>query len=364
MNTTRLVSGKIFFDDFDSTELNLAWTLVPNDDTRYSLAERPGYLKLFHSDPDVMLLLDEPEKYVLDMKNDYLPLSSLVQSGIVIFREIDNSLEILEYYDEEQDVSFVYEYMRVIKSGNVYTMYGRNTLAANWELVASMEFESAGKIGLICKGPAVAGSSQFQVDFVKIYKSNEVQLLNVPENYRVDLCRETTNEVIFSRKVNDPYNGVTLLLDDIPDARIYFKIFDESFEEVHTSSVFDMCGGDIYYYGSTLLVFVDGQSMQLDEEFFLGYFEGNKIDFEVELQNPHEVAFNDVVVSAIAYEGDIVAYTLVKFSLDPNALSEEYTESVVVPEIAGLGTTTLYGRVFREEGLEPSDVEPFRFNLE
>lgn len=363
MNTIRLVKGEIFFDDFNSAELDPRWTLLPNLPERISLVERPGYLKIFHGVPDIMVLMDESDNYILDVKNDYIPLTSLVQSGIIVFRELDQSLEVLEYYDAERSEYYVYEYIRLIKSGNLYTVYGRNTQQDSWELVASLEFQSAGKVGLICKGPSVAGSSHYNVDFVKMYKSNELQLLNVPVGYRVDICREYTNEVIFSRRVTSPYNGASLVLDEIPNVRAYFKIFDESYNEVHTSAIFDMCGGDVYYYGSTLNVYVNEQSMRLDTEYFLGYYQSNKIDFTIRLQNPHEVPFNNVTIEAIPYEDDQIGYSLVKFSSVENDLSENYTATLTISQIEGSGSTTIYGRVFRSSEVEPSDVDPFKFNL-
>ena len=163
MQILRLVQGKILFDEFDSLELGSNWQVIPDDSSRYSLAERPGFLKAFHGDTNLLLLTDEPDEYVIDIRNEYVPLNGQISAGLSVYKSIDNQLEVLEYYDENQDSSFVYQYLRLERSGSVYTAYGRNTETDAWILVGSGEFHSSGKVGITVKGPSVAGSSEYSV---------------------------------------------------------------------------------------------------------------------------------------------------------------------------------------------------------
>lgn len=359
MNTIRLVKGELFFDEFNNENLDERWTMIPFLPSRFSLTTNPGFLQVTHGSEDVMFLIDEPDTYVLDMKNEYVPQNELVQAGLIVFKELGNSLEVLEYYDETKSELSIYEYLRITKSGNVYTIYGRQTNLDAWELVASLEFLSAGKIGLICKGPLTAGTTPFNVDYVRMYKSNEVQIINVPVGFRVDLCL-ANNSVVYSRRVLNPLNGAILTLDDIPNVSAHFKIYNELNELIHQSQNFEMCGGDIYYYGSTLRVFVNGEDMKYDEEYFLGYYQSSKIDFNVTLQNIFEVDFNNVLIEAIPYMNDNVGYSLVKFC---ETIDGTYETALTISQVPALGSKTIYGRITRDINIEPSDVTPFKFNL-
>lgn len=360
MNTIRLSKGQILFDEFEETTINEAWTLMPNDLLRVSLTERTGYIRLYHGPQDIMLLTDEPDNYVLDLRNEYVPISSQVQSGVVVFGEAGKNLEVLEWYDETKEEYIVYQFIRIIRQGSIYTVYGRNTEVDRWELIASIPYEGSGKIGLIVKGPSDPVSLPFTVDYVRIYKSQQIQILNVPVGYRVDLCREGTGAVISSKRVLDPNNGAVLISNDIPTFRAYFRLYDEDGIGVHTSQVFDMCGGDIYYYGSTLQVLVNGEDMYQDEDYFLGYFQNSRINFVIELINPYFEAFSGVHLSAVQYMDDI-GYEMVSFSLSEEGPFESEIEIGFIP---GNTTMIVYGRVTRNLEVDPSDVKPYKFNLQ
>lgn len=361
MTTIRLVRGEIFFDDFDTTTLNERWdVVVPNDFLRYSLTEQPGFIKLFHRDPNFMILTDEPESYVLDMRNEYVVQNGINMAGIIVLREYDNSLEILEYYDLEKDQSFVYQFIRIVKQGDIYTFYGKNIESSEWEMVASVNYQSAGKVGLIVKGPAVAGSPDFQVDYVKIYKGHSIQLVNVPLNYRVSLFRE--NHTAISHRISiDPYNGVRFQVEDIPYIKAYFQVYNEIGELIHTSGLFDMCGGDVYYYGATLDVKVNGLAMSPDSDHFLGYYQNAKIDFTIEIINSHDVAYDEVSIFPMPYEDDVLSHTWVRFDINQEGtFTETFLNLGVVPANSSV---IVYGRVIRDTSVDPSDITPFRFNL-
>jgi len=356
----RLAKGEIFFDEFNSLSLDPKWIAIPNNPSRYSLSENPGFLTVHHGSEDITFLLDEVEEYVIDMKNDYVPLSSAVQIGLVVYNGPPNNLEFLEYYEITKPPESVYQYLRLIKQNKIYTMYGKNNDITDWELVASVEFTSAGFVGIVCKGPNVPGQPPLKVDFIRMYKNFEVLVLNVAVDYTVELREETTNNLIDSRKVTNPYNGASLFVRDIPNIRAYFKVFDETDTLVFTSPVFDVCGGDIYYCGTAVNVFVDGNNLGFDGEHFLGYFVSNKIDFEIRIENPNDVSLTDVTISAVQHELDTIGFTLVEFSLISGGI---YTDTLNIGTLLPTSDLTLYGRITSDPGLIPSETDPYKFNL-
>lgn len=357
MNTVRLVKGEIFFDDFTDSTLNEKWTVMPNDALRYSLTERPGFINMYHGLPDLMMLIDEPNAYVFDIKNDYVPDSDAHQAGIIAFRGIDDSLEVLEYFDTTKDASFVYQYIRVIKDSQIYTVYGRNSEWVPWELIGSLEFQSAGKVGLIVKGPWDTATPTFSVDYVRVYKNQEIQIINVPLGYKVELYK-TSGELISAKRVTDPYKGVKFTFEEIPPVYAYFRIYDEGNVLLHTTNNFDMCGGDTYFYGASLEVYANTNELHQDKEFFLGYYKHSIIDFDVEVKNPFDVEFPNVVITAMQYGTDI-SYSFVKFSLD----GITYETALSLGNIPPNSNVLLKGQIIRNLDYEPSDITPAKFNI-
>jgi hypothetical protein len=355
----RISKGEIFFDEFNSGVLDNKWTLIPNDSLRYSVDELPNYLKMFHGTPDFMLLLDEPDtKYVMDIKNNYIPLSGAVQAGIIVFRELNNSLEILEYYDVSKDESFVYEYMRLSRNGQIYTVYAKNVITDPWEMLASVQYEGAGKIGLIVKGPNVSGASEFEVDYVRIYKSQDFQIVNLPLNYKVEVYRQD-GSIVDARRVTDEYNGVSFSFDDIPPVNYRIKIFNSNDILIHEAGSVEVCGGDVYLYGPSLQINIDGENLYQDKDFMLGYFKTGIVDFELTVTNPYPVLFTNVGISAMQY-GTNQGYKYVKF-LDE--VDGEYKDLVVLGDMNENDSKVVTARIFRSGEMLDLEYNPYKFNI-
>lgn len=359
MQILRLVQGKILFDEFDSIELGSNWQVIPDDSARYSLAERPGFLKAFHGETNLLILTNEPDEYVIDIKNEYVPLNGQISAGLTVYKSIDTQLEVLEYLDTTKDASYVYQYLRLERSGNVYTAYGRNNDTSNWELIGSGEFLSSGKVGLTIKGPSIAGSSEYNLDYFRMYKNHYVQLLNVPVGYTVELVNQS-NAKLYASKVTDPYSGVKLKFNEVPPVTACFKIYDDLGILVQTSDYFEVVGGDVFYYGAAPLVSVNGVDMYTDQEYFLGYFNGNLIKFQVDLYNPYLSEFSNVTLGAVEYNGD-PGYQCVSFCLTETG---DYTPEITIPKIPSSEHVVVYAKVTRDVNkLIKNNADPFMFNL-
>lgn len=358
MQILRLVQGKILFDEFDSLELGSNWQVIPDDSSRYSLSERPGFLKAFHGDTNLLILTNEPDEYVIDIRNEYIPLNTQISAGLTVYKSMDTQLEVLEYLDSTKDESFVYQYLRLERSGQVYTAYGKNTDSDPWELVGAGEFLSSGKVGLTIKGPSVAGSSEFNLDYFRMYKNHFIQLLNVPVGYTVELLNENGVKLYVS-KVTDPSSGVKLKFNEIPPINASFKVYDNFGNEMYSSELFEVVGGDVFYYGAAPIVTMDGEDMYLDEEHFLGYFHSTLIKFQVNLFNPFLSDFTDIMMEAVQYDTDS-SYQCVKFSLTETG---DYSSNLTLTIPHG-ESVTVYGQITRDVNVLIKDnADPFKFNL-
>jgi len=355
MNIVKIVSGKIFFDEFDNTELNPKWEMIPYLPQRISTSELSGFLKMYHGNPDVYLLVDEPDnEFVLDIRNNYRPQIHDIYAGIVVFKEPNYNLELLEYYDVSKAETYVYEYMRLVKTKDVYIAYGKNTLSEPWEVLGSGYFYSGKKIGLVVKGYQEPSPS-FDVYYFRLYRSNRIQIINIPINYKVQLLNES-NTILDTKKVLDPYVGVIFTQDDIPPYRRYFKVFNENNELVHTSILFDIVGGDTFYYGAVLNCYINDEKLWEAGEYFLGTFKDSEIPFTVKLENPYENDIRNISIQAVPYDTN-PGYDWVKFS---NTVDGTYTDILPIEVVSANNSITLYGKVIRDTSVT-SSIEPYKF---
>lgn len=355
---TRISSGKIFVDEFESSQLNDKWTVLPNDPLRYNLTEVPGHLVIYHGDTDIMFLVDEPENYVLDVKNDYIPSNSVNQAGVIIYKSAEDNIEVLEYFDVEQNEKYVYKYIRVVKYNNVYTIYGKNSEQEPWEVFGSIEFEGAGKVGLIVKGPLEGSSSQFLVDYFRLYRSNEIHVVNVPQGYKI-VIKNAQEQVIGAKTVQSPYNGVSIKVDALFPVLGYIEVYNENNELVTRSTQFDLCGGDVFYYGAVLQVLVDGHDLFLDGEYFMGYYINNEINFQIEIRNPFDNNFDNVTISAQQY-GNNRGWEFVNFSMTQDG---PFVPVLNIGTVPAHSSVFLYGKIIRDPDVLGLEIDPFRFYL-
>jgi hypothetical protein len=359
MNIIRLTSGKIFFDEFDESVLKTEWKLIPDDNSRYSLVERPGFINIYHGIPNFMMLCDEPSSYILDVKNEYLPNNDLIQAGVIVYSSEEEKLEVLEYFDVAKSSAFVYNYIRVEKSDYIYTIYGKNLIDTPWEFIGAVRFNSSAKVGLLVKGPQTGNAPDFSVDYFRMYKSKKIQILNVKQGYLAEIY-DQNNMLIQSVQVYNPNNGAEFNIDELMPFTGYFKIFDEELNVVSTSGIMEICGGDIFYHGLYLDVLIDGKSLKPEGEHFLGYFSKNEINFTVEVVNRFSQEFGQVTISAVPYLDD-TSNEQVYFSLTQDG---EYVSTLNIGNILPNQDILLFGKIIRDADRLPLDIEPCKFNIQ
>lgn len=184
----RVISGNVFVDNFDEANLDSRWTVSPSLDSRYSLTEIPGYLRIKHADSPTYVLTNIPamDTLMFDMKNDYKPIISTDIGGIVVFKTLVDRVELVEYYDPILDVSRNYLYVRMFKSGDIYDGYGSQD-GIVWELIGSARVKDATKIGLVLNGDVSPLSKNFDIDYVSMYRDRFLYVENLQENMIVNL---------------------------------------------------------------------------------------------------------------------------------------------------------------------------------
>jgi len=298
----RISSGLVFRDTFDSPELNSMWQISPSDDRRYSLTERPGVLRLKHGDPDLFCLMTSPQfDYVFEVDTDYQPIRASDQGGIVVYRDKDTRIELLEYYDPQVGASKGYNRLRMVKKSELYAGYGSDDNGKTWELIGTT-FLSSPKIGIVLHGIQESQSDTLDVLEVRMYRDTTIQVGNLQEGLKVKLldgagvlikeatCEKDRDHVkldVFN--CNFPLTGKLQLLD--PTGLILAE----------TDVINDLWGGDVFWYGIHLDLEIDGVLLREDREFFLGNMENGIIEKKAYVVNNHDIPIPNVRISVQAF---------------------------------------------------------------
>lgn len=297
----RISSGLVFRDSFDSVQLNPVWQASPSDDTRYSLSEKAGVLRLKHGDPDLFILMNTPRfDFVFEMDTEYVPVRASDQGGICAFRDKDTRIELLEYFDPITGSTIAYDRLRLVKRADLIEGYGSNTDGLTWDLIG-VAYMSVPKIGMVLHGINEAQSDTLDISEVRIYRDTTVQIGNLLEGQTVKLV-DSRGAIVGSGtcQPDSDYVKVNCTNINFPlTAKV--QIYDTTGTLLDETTQFnDIWGGDVFWYGIKLDLEVDGLLMRQDREYQLGNMEAGIIERQMYVVNNNDIPLYSVKASVMA----------------------------------------------------------------
>lgn len=278
------------------------WQISPSDDKRFSLTERPGYLRLRHGDPDLFCLMTSPRfDFVFEIDTDYDPIRASDTGGIVAYRDKDTRIELLEYYDPQTGTARGYNRLRLVRQSDLFSGYGSDDNGRSWELIGT-SYLSAPKVGIVLHGIQESQSDTLDIDAMRMYRSTSIQVGNLREGIVAKLLTPTGTVVkqatcekdkdfinLDVSNLNFPYSGKVLITDNT------------GFVLGETPVLPDIWGGDVYYYGIHLDLEIDGVNMREDREYQLGNMEEGLIEKMAYIVNNHDIPVPAVTASIAAF---------------------------------------------------------------
>lgn len=327
----RLSSGKIYFDDFTETALNPIWQPSPTDPNRYSLTERAGYLRMKHGDTPFYLLMDMPNRdFVFEIKNDYNPVMVSDAAGIVVFRDNEARIELIECYDPVKGPSN-YTHMRMVRKGNQFTGYGSRDNGQTWEIIGSALADGMTKIGLVVHHPNVTNSVPFDVDYVKVFGDTTFIVGNLTPGMVIELLNPV-GQVVVSTPCPSGRDFVEIDLTNFPIPYTGSLRVKKDGQVLETSPLMEIWGGDMFWYGLTLEVYKDGVLLPKDRDTTLGGMVNGVIEVVLTIKNPSSEPVYNVRVYRSPYF-QYRGYEWVLLAHDESGVPGEYGESLTFDSI-------------------------------
>jgi arabinoxylan arabinofuranohydrolase len=178
-------------DEFNSSTLNSAWSWVREDNTKWSLTARSGFMRIICQSGDLhqtgnnaknVLLRNAPAgDWTMTARLEFNPTATYQQAGLLAYQDDDNFVKVVRIYRGENDIQALKEisavptetnavqtattmYLKMVKSGTTYTMYYNLDGGSTWTQVqqfTGVNLGTAIKVGLLCYGSATAVNGDF-----------------------------------------------------------------------------------------------------------------------------------------------------------------------------------------------------------
>lgn len=359
----RISSGLVFLDEFATDRLNPVWQVSPSDESRYSLTERPGYLRLKHGDPDLFILMNSPRfDHVFEMDVDYSPVRASDQGGIAAFRDKDTRIEMLEYYDPDKGTAQQWGVIRMKRTGDLFEGYGSNDTGKTWELVG-VSYLTAPKIGMTLKGIQESSSDTLDVSVARVYRDTTVQVGNISAGMTVQLLSKTGTKLAEAKCEQDKdYVKVDVSKLRFPlEAQI--KLFNASMFEIAATAVMtDVWGGDVYWYGMKLDLEVDTILMRQDREYQLGNMQGGLIEKKVFVVNNNDITLTNVRVSVAAFS-EYFGWEWVDIAEDVYLQPGIYQDGLLLGTIQPQEKVPIWFRIKRQPEQQIASLNDYKFRI-
>lgn len=333
----KIESGLIYFNDFDTINLDQRLMVSILDSSRYSVGN--GWFTLHHgAEPiKVFLKIDEPN-YVAIMKNDYVPVSAGDEGGLIVFQDDEYKIELLEYFNSDEGTTITYPYLKIDKNGYNYYAYWSDD-EKTWHLFGSTALIFAGEnLGFVLYGES---GVDLKVDFLKVYKSNFVKLLGLVKGTKIELY-DNDGKLQVSTVVD---NSEFYIQAPYYPFKGYFRFYSLDGQTYEQSEVVELWGGDVYIRESVLDIYYNNEIIYSSTEIELGTLQ-NVIETNFEIVNNTNQTFTNVVVQVVQVD-DNDGYKLALVALDSSNL--EYRDTIIIPQIAPSERYKIWVKISKQE---------------
>ena len=316
-----------------------------------------------HGSPDLFVLMNTPRfDFVMEVDTDYEPVRPTDQGGIVMYLDNENYIEMLEYFDSVTGITKAFDRLRVIKRSDLYEGYGSNDNGKTWELIGTA-FMNAPKIGMVLHGIQETSSDVLDIDAVRMYRDTKIHVGNLNPGQVAKLfsntgvllgeavCPNDADHVkIEGQNLNFPLEGQIKLYDSTG------FLLDES------STLTDIWGGDVFWYGIQLDFELDGLILKQDREHQLGNMQGGVIEKRAYIINNNDIPIHNVR-AAIAAQGSYLGWEWADIAVDSFGEPATYGDIIVLGTLNPGAKVAIWMKVTRRASQQVASLHDYKFRV-
>lgn len=269
-------------DSFDA--LDSAWVATPNDSSRFSVTERPGYLRL-QPGPQLYLLRDQPgERYLIDVQLDYIPTQDGDEAGLAVFLAENHKAELVSYFDAARPEQWTG--LRLFRNGDSYEGYAFD--GTSWKMIGRVLLPSAHLVGLVLRGTVAA-----DFDHWLVMHDRYLQIGNLTEGMRVDIV-DQQGTVLASETcpATDDRVRFDMIGWEIPTVA-GLQVYGSSGNLLYTVPATELYPGDLYWWDLNLEIYWNGNPLPPDQITPIGEIQDGFLEVPMQVvNNDTETAYN------------------------------------------------------------------------
>jgi hypothetical protein len=289
---------------------------------------------------------------VIDIKNNFNPLSAVSRATISIFENADLSLDIEEYF--ESGKTNAYSYIRIVKDYNRYNFFGSDDYL-NWDFFGSEEVE------ILSPKLQITLFSGSDIDYIinkiNIHQLPTVEFRGLTPGDKISILEYGTSNILQTGIVPQNKSYTKLDFSKIEKNKNIQVVFSNATEDYFISGSMNICGGDIYQYDYYINI-VDSENNPLSPEHinYMGGIAGGEVIKSYTFKNDSGTNFSACTLN-ITSKGDD-SYLNVTMS---DTETGTFGSSLNVGAINDTQTKTFYVKVTKDTTQKYADIQ---FNLQ
>lgn len=347
----KIESGLLFTDDFNS--LHPRWVMSATD--KYSLSDRPSYLRLKNDDRlDTFILSEIPtELFAIEVMTDYNPTEVGQQGGILVWKDNANKMEFLESYDSTQPVQ--QNNWMAVKEGINWTFLSDEGQGYNFVDTALID---ANRFGIILKKQSGANLADLDIDKVIATRGNKMAVLNVKIGQIIQLT-DTLGNVIVEHVLIE---GSSMMFS-LPRLEIegILNIL-EADRTLSNSISATFHGGDVYSIGTVMEVRIADAELSRISLTDLGAMNGGVLEVQMNVFNPTGDTVSDIELSISEYI-DKFGWQWADVALDVSGVPGSYSDTIKIPSVDGGNQVNFWVKVARGISTGYNGIDDLQFNV-
>lgn len=342
---SKSVSGFIYQETFN--QVSLLWNTLPINRT-ISLDNSVG---LIHGNERVTMTIPAPSgDYVFQASIDHKPTILSDIGGIVVLSTTGNQIECQTYFDNTIGVSQYFQYVKVVKVGDVFTFYASMDSSV-WYMIGNSELQDANRIGFFLDGPNTSDANTFVIKNISFYKSN-ISVFNSifdPSSISLIDSNGVEHKDSITLKLSDGSMYVDLTNISLPIEDATLKIYNSNNDIIVENNSFNLCGGDVFEYAIKLKFLLDGTEISTSQLADIGRLASEENEYTLTVINNDNISLSGATLSVLAYSDYFRggSFAFVGLQEDSNGI-QRFSNNLLLPDIIAGSSLDVTIKVIRD----------------
>lgn len=361
---SRVVDGGILNEKFEYGVTPI-WSITTDLPERV-VAGLEGGIVLRHGNSRVSMLTNAPiGDFIFQARISHQPQSLADIGGIMIQADVDSRIECQTYYNGLLGPNQYFEYMKIIRVGDRYSIYA-SIDGGLWEPMGATLLPDSHQIGFFLDGPESEQADTFLVKELSMYKSSVISFIDLPRGVDITL-KDSGGTTLMDVNTSDmPLDQNKILFDVskmvLPIENATITVSDNGSIVAQYNNV-DVNGGDVFDFTYSIIVLLNDEQINTGQEQDMGYVNSGGQEFKMTIINKEDTIMIGKRLSIVEYSdyfrGSAFADMALATEVDPTF--EKYVD---IPNLLPDERIDVLVKIKRDASSEaPFFIDKYKFKI-